>query len=1027
YLINTTNFVSNGPIFFYTGNEGDIELFAKNTGLMWDSAPEFNAAIVFAEHRFYGKSQPFSKESYSTVRNLGYLSSEQALADFALLIRYLRNEANFKLSRLVEAQNSSVIAFGGSYGGMLAAWMRIKYPHLVEGAIASSAPVFWFIDMSDSVPEDAYNHIVKRSFVNSGCIEKNILNGWKALENLSLTAIGRAYLNRLFRLDKKSYLNSSNDWIMLKQYLEDIFESMAMVNYPYPSNYLAELPGWPVKVACQFFNRSKDSDEEYAQSMFGIMNLYYNYTGQKQTFCINPEVCEDSAYSALGDLLGWSWQSCTEMVMQQCSSGPPNDFFIKNCPFTVEGQELFCSKFFGKLGYTKALMRPHWSILNYGHRYPTATNIVFSNGYLDPWSAGGWSLKSQLVGPLISIIIKDGAHHYDLRGKHQLDTKSVKEARRLEKLYIKHWRMVSFFKDYSVLLLLLLQVLVVRVISNSDIVRKLGLFPTVMSSISRIHNTSGSRWMTTKTVAKIKLADYNWDVKWYRSMPIDHFSYRNVETFSLKYLANYSHFHCDGPLFFYAGNEGDIEIFAQNTGIMWDLAPQFHAALVFAEHRYYGESKPYGKRSYMDVSRLGYLNDIQALADFAELISFLKTNENELGFCSAGTEIPVIVFGGSYGGMLAAWFRMKYPHIVDGAWASSAPIRNFYGTDINRARVSNVTATIYVNGGCDRKVFSEGFLAIEKLSKTEEGRMKLNQIFHSKPGYEMESSDDFTSLYSYMYSAIFYMAMTDYPYPVDFLTPLPSYPVKYVCQFATKAETNDEGLAEQLFNIINVYYNYTGQLSYHCFTNNCTTLSPFQNSNEDTAWHWQCCTSLTVQNCDQGGENDFFLNTCNDSIIKYCNELFEDIGYNSDFYKSQDVMIRYGMIYNATSNIIFSNGNLDPWSGGGVYENSPGVTDAMKRGVYVFYMSDAAHHLDLRTPNTCDPPSVSYERFQVVNILKCWVYKNCTELPLSIPLPNNTGWQVPDDCKFIKYGYPWGYTESKVYFHPNIHQSIANN
>lgn len=60
------------------------------------------------------------------------------------------------------------------------------------------------------------------------------------------------------------------------------------------------------------------------------------------------------------------------------------------------------------------------------------------------------------------------------------------------------------------------------------------------------------------------------------------------------------------------------------------------------------------------------MDDIQALADFAELITFLKTNKEELGYCPVGTEIPVIVFGGSYGGILAAWFRMKYPHIVDG-------------------------------------------------------------------------------------------------------------------------------------------------------------------------------------------------------------------------------------------------------------------------------------------------------------------------------------------------------------------------
>lgn len=57
---------------------------------MWDWAPRYGALLVFAEHRFYGKTMPFGKESYTSAASLGYLSSEQVKCTFEVRIFILR-------------------------------------------------------------------------------------------------------------------------------------------------------------------------------------------------------------------------------------------------------------------------------------------------------------------------------------------------------------------------------------------------------------------------------------------------------------------------------------------------------------------------------------------------------------------------------------------------------------------------------------------------------------------------------------------------------------------------------------------------------------------------------------------------------------------------------------------------------------------------------------------------------------------------------------------------------------------------
>lgn len=68
-----------------------------------------------------------------------YLTSQQALADLATFIVYVKQKYGIPA-------NAKWIAFGGSYPGSLAAWLRVKYPHLIHGAMSASGPLLAQLD-----------------------------------------------------------------------------------------------------------------------------------------------------------------------------------------------------------------------------------------------------------------------------------------------------------------------------------------------------------------------------------------------------------------------------------------------------------------------------------------------------------------------------------------------------------------------------------------------------------------------------------------------------------------------------------------------------------------------------------------------------------------------------------------------------------------------------------------------------------------------------------------------------------------
>ncbi len=394
-------------------------------------ASKFGAFLLFPEERYYGVSLPFGSESFSP-ENAKYLSTKQVLEDIVKIV--LDVKTNFRQ----DASTCPVIAFGGSYGGTLTTFLRASHPDVVIGGLASSAPIGYY-DVEGwpkhGVDEFTWSDIVYRVYdeASKGCID--------AIESASnlLMRSDEDKIQHLFNMCEKQGLGPRQDSLFMYA-----LESIPQLNYPYGVN---ALPAWPVNATCNILLDAKDDDDTLLSAAANITTLAL-FSGSQSSDC--HQTLEEGPGGVPGDGPGgrnaWSFQSCTETLHEFSSRG------IRNFTFSYDRESELCRKTFDATTSPdpRALTREFggYELSDGGMKM---SNIIWSNGILDPWHGGGFLKDSDFVKDDHGkhwIRLWKGAHHYDLRGPHPDDTDEVLRVREYEEKVIWNWiKDAHFEKD----------------------------------------------------------------------------------------------------------------------------------------------------------------------------------------------------------------------------------------------------------------------------------------------------------------------------------------------------------------------------------------------------------------------------------------------------------------------------------------------------------------------------------------------------------------------------------------------------
>ncbi|XP_026482056.1 thymus-specific serine protease-like [Ctenocephalides felis] len=308
----------------------------------------------------------------------------------------------------------------------MAAWFRLKYPHLADMALASSAPMVAVADFKE------YLEVVgtaMSSLSGMRCyevVQKATQQIRKAFQGLA----GVEVVAKTFNLCPPIEPDSPLDFANFFSTIANAFSGT--VQYHEPGD---------VESVCRFLNAEASNSSEMATLAKFLRTKWGNRCVNLKFQPIVNFLRNDSwmHQASVGGLRQWIYQTCTEYGYFQTDKSIKQPF--GNGANTLKYYEALCDQTYGHgfVGSSNQVLHNGINRTNivYGGLKPKLTKVIFTHGTIDPWHAIG--VLQDLNEDTPTIIVTGTSHCQDLESISEKDLPQMKAAKLRVQQLISKW------------------------------------------------------------------------------------------------------------------------------------------------------------------------------------------------------------------------------------------------------------------------------------------------------------------------------------------------------------------------------------------------------------------------------------------------------------------------------------------------------------------------------------------------------------------------------------------------------------